>query len=162
MTQLTFLDNQPPVQTRRVVWSILKIAEWQGVSKQAVSKNVRRLIGRGLYIERNGRGEVGGVDVGQYYQFLGRPVDLSQLESESETADYRRNVVIRNVANATARLINTIPTHAREIAEAVAKHGEAGAASVLKAVAFDLRNQAEQLLTKHLAGIFDLAASREK
>jgi hypothetical protein len=146
--RLTFLDDQTPAPGARLLWSVTKIAEWDGVSKRAISKNVGRLIDRGLFIERNARGEVGAVDVAEYYRLLGRAFDPGDLEAQSRDADDRRCRAIRDATRETARLIGRLPSHAREIAEAVARNGAAGAALVLKALAFDLLKDVVETLSK--------------
>jgi hypothetical protein len=152
---LTFSDEKTSAPAGRVLWSVTKIAERDGVSKQAVSKNVRRLIDRGLFIERNARGEVGGVDVAEYYRLLGRAFDLAELESQSLDADNRRRRAMRNATREMARLIDRLPSHARQIAEAVAREGAAGAAVLLKALAFDLRKDVVETLQKIIAPAVD-------
>lgn len=143
-----FSSPQEPALARRTLWPITKIAERDGVSRQVVSKHVRRLIGHGLFIDRNNRGEVGGVDVAEYYRLLGRPFDLSELESQSSKADNRRGRAMRDAERTTARLIDRLPSRAREIAAAVARDGETGGAIALKALAFDLRKDTVEVLRK--------------
>jgi hypothetical protein len=140
---LTFSDAQTSPPDARVLLPIKKIAEREGVSKQAVSKNVKRLIPRGLFVERNGRGEVGGVDVVEYYRLLKRPFALSLAEVKPQNHNAMRGAV-REIG----RLIDRLPLHSHEIALAVARNGEEGASVALKAVAFDLRRDLVEMLRK--------------
>jgi hypothetical protein len=150
-----FSSPQELTPPRRTLWPIIKIAERDVVSRQVVSKHVRRLIGRGLFVERNNRGRVAGVDVVEYYRLLGQPFDSAELDSQSTKADNRRGRAMRDAERTTARLIDRLPTHAREIAAAVARDGEAGAAGALKALAFDLRKDVVEALRKIVAPALD-------
>jgi DNA-binding transcriptional ArsR family regulator len=127
------------------LWSVSKIAERDGVSKQAVSKNVRRLLERGLVVERNTRGEISGVDVTGYFRLLGRNFDFSELQGDTAA---RHSIYA--ASEALALIIDRLPLHARGMAEAVEKDGEAGAAVLLKALAFDLRREVTEAWRRHL------------
>jgi len=113
------------------------------------------LIGRGLSVERNNRDRVEGVYVVEYYRLLGRPFDPAELDSQSTKADNRRGRAMLDAERATARLIDRLPSHACEIAAAVARDGEAGAAGALKALAFDLRKDVVEALRKIVAPALD-------
>jgi hypothetical protein len=148
---------QEPAPPRRPSWSITKIAERDGVSRQVVSKNVQRLIGRGLPVERNASGRVAAVDVVEYYRLLGRSFDPAELDSQRNKADNRRGRAMRDAERVTTRLIDRLPSHARENAAAVARDGEAGAAVALKALAFDLRKDVVEALRETVAPALDEA-----
>jgi hypothetical protein len=152
---IEFSSPQELAPPRRTLWPITKIADRDGVSRQVVSKHVQRLIGRGLSVERNNRGRVEGVDVVEYYRLLGRPFDPAEVDSQSTKADNRRGHAMRDAERVTARLIDRLPSHAREIAAAVARDGEAGAAGALKALAFDLRKDVVEALRKIVAPALD-------
>jgi hypothetical protein len=62
---------------------------------------------------------------------------------------------MRDAERATARLIDRLPSHATEIAAAVARGGKAGAAVALKALAFDLRKDVVEALRKIVAPALD-------
>jgi predicted transcriptional regulator len=68
-------------QPRGKLWSISEIARRDGVSKQAVSKNVRALLERGLFVERSVKGRITGVDVAEYDRMLGRPGTATGVEA---------------------------------------------------------------------------------
>jgi hypothetical protein len=56
---------------RAVMWTVSQIAERDGVSKQAVSKHVGRLVESGLMVERDGAGRVSAVNVADYDRLRG-------------------------------------------------------------------------------------------
>lgn len=120
------------------MWPIVRIAEREGVTKQAVSKKIPHLLSMGLPVERNARGAVVGVDAGEYFRLVGKAFDLTV---PSDCAAKPGNAPDNPAFVALAQLIDRLPTHAREIADAVARHGELGAAVLLKALAFDLHTQ---------------------
>lgn len=76
----------PPVDAvdapRAVMWPVSRIAERDGVSKQAVSKRVRELIERhDLMVERDGRGNVVSVSVAHYDHLRSRYGDPSKAQA---------------------------------------------------------------------------------
>ena len=123
------------------MWTITEIAKREGITKQAVSKNVRKLLARGLRIERNSRGEVGGVDVAQYYHLQGKQFGPQQEPS-------RPGLSIDACVAGLTLLIDRLPLHSSEVASAVARHGEVGASIALKAMAFDLKNELLEMRRK--------------
>lgn len=140
MTQTTFQSAQSQSTSSGIIWTISRIAERDGVTKQAVSKNVHRMLGRGLFVERNARGEIRGVDVVEYNRLLGRVFDATL--SSTEGFEFYR------IARAIEPIIERLPLHAAEIAEAAARGGEAGARVLLKALAFDLQSDLTGALRK--------------
>jgi hypothetical protein len=115
------------------MWTISQIAKLEGLSKQGVSKNVGQLIARGLRVERHFRGDVQGVDVAQYFELRGKKfVPVEELRPPSRSFG-------QSIETLT-ELIDRLPFQSREIAAAVARQGEAGASTALKAMAFDLRS----------------------
>lgn len=63
------------------MWSIAHIAERDGVSKQAVSKHVGKLVGAGLEVERDGQGRVVAVNVAAYDHLRGRFADPAKAQA---------------------------------------------------------------------------------
>lgn len=67
---------------RAVLWSIASIAKRDGVSKQAVSKSVKKLAERnGLAVERNPIGHIVSVNVADYDRLRGRFGDPSKAQA---------------------------------------------------------------------------------
>lgn len=67
---------------RAVMWTIAQIAERDGVSKQAISKAVQRLVERhGLAVERDAQGRVATVNVVAFDQLRGRYSDPSKAQA---------------------------------------------------------------------------------
>jgi DNA-binding transcriptional ArsR family regulator len=146
-----------------VMWTISQIAERDDVSKQAVSKNVQRLVrDRGLRVDRNGRGEVSGVDVAEYYRLRRADFDRSELppvDSAGVVVAFAAvKEAMREARVATECLIDRLPLCAGEMAAAVmesrGERPEAAAAVQLKALAFDLRREIDEVLrkTEHAIG----------
>lgn len=74
--------------------TISEVAERDGVSKQAVSKSVKRLVESGLQVERNAQGHIVRLNVAQYDLLRGRFGDPSkdQRPARSEpTPDVRED-----------------------------------------------------------------------
>lgn len=64
---------------RSVMWTIKRIHERDGISKQAISKAVARLVEQhGLTVERDGKGRVRAVNVAQYDHLRGQYRDPSK------------------------------------------------------------------------------------
>jgi DNA-binding transcriptional ArsR family regulator len=79
--------NGAPATPRTVMWSIQQIAERDGVSKQAVSKQVARLVERhGLNVERDSQGRVTAVNVAEYDHLRGRFGDPSKAQAPKPAA----------------------------------------------------------------------------
>ena len=70
-----------------VTASITEIAARDGISKQAVSKKVKDLIGHGLAVERNGRGHIISVNLPQYDYLRGRHDDPSKAQRPAPIDD---------------------------------------------------------------------------
>lgn len=75
---LTPATTQVDAAPRAVMWSLSQIAERDGVSKQAISAAVKRLVASGLTVERDGRGHVKAVNVAQYDALRGQYGDPSK------------------------------------------------------------------------------------
>jgi hypothetical protein len=72
---------------RTVMWSISQIAGRDGVSKQAVSKRVRDLVGRhGLAVERSMQGAIVAVNVAEYDHLRERFDDPSKMQAPRRPA----------------------------------------------------------------------------
>jgi hypothetical protein len=83
-TEMTEVDARPPSKPeppRAVMWSISQIADRDGVSKQAVSKKVARLVDLGLSVERDSAGHVAAVNVVEYDRLRGRTDDPSKVQA---------------------------------------------------------------------------------
>jgi DNA-binding Lrp family transcriptional regulator len=73
------VDETPPAA---VMWSVSQIAERDGITKQAVSKMVRRLAEEhGLAVERNAQGAVTAVNVAAYDHLRQRYGDPSKAQA---------------------------------------------------------------------------------
>jgi len=70
-------------QPRGTLWPISKIARRDGISKQAVSKNVRAFLEHGLFVEQSVNGRITGVDVAEYDRLRGRSVDPAVAARET-------------------------------------------------------------------------------
>jgi hypothetical protein len=70
--------SQPP---RAVMLTVSEVAERDRVSKQAVSKKVKELIGLGLTVERDSRGFVSKLNVVEYDRLRGRTDDPSKAQA---------------------------------------------------------------------------------
>lgn len=80
----TTVDATP----RAVMWPIGKIAERDGVSKQAVSKKARALVEKhGLSVDRDDRGRIAAVNVAEYDHLRGRFGDPSKAQAPRPTAN---------------------------------------------------------------------------
>ena len=72
---------------RSVMWSITQIAEREGVSKQAISKAVKRLAAHnGLTVERDARGHIKAVNVALYDHLRGQYRDPSKDQRPAPTS----------------------------------------------------------------------------
>lgn len=69
------------------MWSLDQVAERDGVSKQAVSKKVKRLVDAGLVVERDERGRVAKFNVVQYDLLRGRLDDPAQKRAPKTAAE---------------------------------------------------------------------------
>lgn len=85
MTEATTQVDAP----RAVMWSIKQVAERDRVSKQAVSKRVKRLVEQhGLSVERNSQGAITALNVAEYDHLNGRYSDPSKTQApRSELPD---------------------------------------------------------------------------
>jgi len=124
-----------------VMRSIAQIAARDGVTKQAVSKNVRHLLDRGLYIERSARGDVGGVDVVSYDRLRGRkPVETARASTFASFVPMTAvAAAVRDVEDAAITVIDRLPSRAKELAAAAAANGDHGVRELLEKIASDLR-----------------------
>ena len=78
MTEATTQVDAP----RAVMWAIKQVAERDGVSKQAVSKRVKRLVDQhGLAVERNAQGAITALNVAEYDHLNGRYSDPSKAQA---------------------------------------------------------------------------------
>lgn len=69
--------NTPP---RAVMMTVAELAVREGVSKPAISRKVKRLVGLGLVVERDEQGRVSGVNVAQYDHLRTRYSDPSKSQ----------------------------------------------------------------------------------
>jgi DNA-binding transcriptional ArsR family regulator len=81
--QMTAVDAQLPltIAPRSVMWTVSAIAQRDGVSKQAVSRKVKKLAENGLTVERDGGGNVKAVNVVEYDRLRGRLDDPSKAQA---------------------------------------------------------------------------------
>lgn len=85
---------------RAVMWTIQQIAERDGVSKQAVSKQVARLVERhGLAVERDAQGRVAAVNVAEYDHLRGRFGDPSKAQAPRPIAPAPPSETVSPVAS---------------------------------------------------------------
>lgn len=69
------------------MWAIGRIAERDGVTKQAVSKHVKRLVEQhALSVERDGQGRIAAVNVAEYDHLRGRFGDPSKAQAPAPAA----------------------------------------------------------------------------
>jgi biotin operon repressor len=67
-----------------VMWSVSRIAARDGISKQAVSKKVRELVGLGLTVETDGQGRVTAVNSAEYDRLRARTDDPSKAQAPAD------------------------------------------------------------------------------
>lgn len=73
-----------------VMWTVQRIAERDGISKQAVSKRATRLIAEhGLIVERDGRDRIARLNVVQYDQLRGKFGDPSKAQAPKAIMEKR-------------------------------------------------------------------------
>jgi len=71
---------------RAVMWTVSRVAERDGVSKQAVSKKVRALAEKhGLSVNRDGQGRIVSFNVAEYDHLRGRFDDPSKSQAPAKT-----------------------------------------------------------------------------
>jgi DNA-binding transcriptional ArsR family regulator len=82
LTALTDLIAPVDAPHAAALWTIAQVADRDGISKQAVSKKVRRLAdAHGLYVERDAQGRVVKLNVVQYDQLRGRLDDPAHKQA---------------------------------------------------------------------------------
>ena len=85
LTAAVDVVDTPP---RAVMWTVSQIADRDGVSKQAVSKQVSRLVDSGLAVERDRQGRVCAVNVAQYDGLRDRFGDPSKAQAPRRPAAF--------------------------------------------------------------------------
>jgi hypothetical protein len=141
---------EPPAGA--VMLTILEIALRDGVSKQAVSQNVRRWLRleRGIFVERNGHGTIIAVNVKDYDRLHpnGNPArDAHVLRQvpfagEPAVALTAAAAALRDVQVVAIQLLDRLPSRAAALTNAALVGGESSVRALLKTIAIDLRAEA--------------------
>lgn len=167
-----------PVATPEVMWAAARIAERDGVSREAVLKLARDYAEhQALPVERDGRGRISAINVVAYDLIRARVGDPSKVQTRAPAspppgrdldsydealrqktwheAERRRlelavmkgdllrkdrlEVALSTAGEAIVRALDRLPQAANDLAIAVARDGEHGLRTALKALALKLR-----------------------